>query len=84
MNRRGFFGGLVGGLLVLLGCKPAQKKPTASIAWRNSAVPEFKVTLSEEYMDPDTAALERMYAKWFAQFQVPNAAPLYIVTRKEV
>ena len=47
-------------------------------------VPEFKVTLSEEYMDPETAALERMYAKWFAQFQVPNAAPLYIVTRKEV
>ena len=37
--------------------------------YKNGAIPAFHVALSEEYVDPDEAMLNRYYSKWFARFQ---------------
>lgn len=37
--------------------------------YNNGAIPAFHVSLSDEYVDPDEAMLNRYYSKWFARFQ---------------
>ena len=37
--------------------------------YKNGAIPAFHVALSEDYVDPDEAMLNRYYSKWFARFQ---------------
>lgn len=46
----------------------------------NGAIPAFHVALSDEYVDPDEAMLNRLYAKWFARFQGPDRAGLPLIT----
>jgi hypothetical protein len=46
----------------------------------NGAIPAFHVELSDEYVDPDEAMLNRLYAKWFARFQGPTKAGQPLIT----
>lgn len=46
----------------------------------NGAIPAFHVSLSDEYVDPDEAMLNRYYSKWFARFQGPDRAGLPLIT----
>lgn len=46
----------------------------------NGGIPAFHVSLSDEYVDPDEAMLNRYYAKWFARFQGPDNAGKPLIT----
>lgn len=46
----------------------------------NGGIPAFHVALSDEYVDPDEAMLNRYYAKWFARFQGPDNAGKPLIT----
>ena len=46
----------------------------------NGGIPAFHVSLSDEYVDPDEAMLNRYYAKWFARFQGPDNAGKPVIT----
>ncbi len=46
----------------------------------NGGIPAFHVALSDEYVDPDEAMLNRYYSKWFARFQGPDNAGKPLIT----
>lgn len=46
----------------------------------NGGIPAFHVALSDEYVDPDEAMLNRYYSKWFSRFQGPENAGKPLIT----
>lgn len=48
--------------------------------YKNGAIPAFHVALSDEYVDPDEAMLNRYYSKWFARFQGENNTGKPLIT----
>lgn len=48
--------------------------------YKNGAIPNFHVQLSDVYGDPDEAFLRRFYGKWFQRFQGEDRTNLPLIT----
>lgn len=48
--------------------------------YKNGAIPNFHIQLSDVYGDPDEAFLRRFYGKWFERFQGEDRTNLPLIT----